>query len=65
MFPIRKKTIDTCQNKELNELILCPFYSWKNHPQHCIWKSISDECLNRNAKKYWNRKIEESIDYII
>lgn len=53
---MKKKTIDICDLNHLEELITCPYYEWRLSPYKCNWRSISDECLNDRAKKYWKDK---------
>ena len=50
---MKVKIIQTCELKHLSELITCPYYEWTSSPYKCIWKALSDECLNGKAKEYW------------
>lgn len=51
MNKLEPKIIYICTLNGAEELITCPGYQWQAHQDKCVWKSISDECLNKRINK--------------
>lgn len=65
MTPLKEKVIQVCTFEKLEELITCPYYRYRSSPFKCIWKALSDECLNNVAKSYWNKKDEKVVQTLV